>query len=138
MAILEDHNRQLEAQLDRLRQLVSTDNSDAALAAGGGEVTKFVVAAQLHEGKGEDPVAAPPVHRRQPPTALDLPNLAECRRSNHPQRQRDSGTSGTTEPSNRDSATSGSLNLSQHNTESQVLQGKTKTTQKVDSSNISF
>ena len=28
MAILEDHNRQLEAQLDRLRQLVTSENSN--------------------------------------------------------------------------------------------------------------
>ena len=41
MAIHEDHNRQLEAQLERLRQLV---------ASGGGEV-KCVVASQLDEGK---------------------------------------------------------------------------------------
>jgi len=107
MAILEDHNRQLEAQLDRLRQLVSAD-----APAGAPEDTKIVVSAQLHAGEGRDPATAPPVHRRQPPTALDLRRVHEV---DH----RDSGTSGTTDQSNRNSATSGSLNLSQHNTDNQ-------------------
>jgi dystrophin len=113
MAILEDHNRQLEAQLDRLRQLVTSGE-------GGGEVDELgsvvVVAAELKdpatEGKKE-----PVVPRPAPPTTalrssgLTVPDSGSGRSS-----VRDSGTSGDTA---RHSATSGSLDLSIHNTEVQ-------------------
>ena len=114
MAILEDHNRQLEAQLERLRQLVSAETNNGTFSS------RFVVAAELHEGERRDDgaeVRPPPVNRRQPPTALNLKKIHEIgSRSSY----RDSGTSGTTDQSNRNSGTSGSLNLSQHNTETQV------------------
>jgi len=66
LAILEDHNRQLEAQLDRLRQFVQPEPvSPAAIRS-----TRFVVAAELHEGEGvvkhgDDMVV------RQPPSHAD-------------------------------------------------------------------
>ena len=115
MTILEDHNRQLEAQLERLRQLVNAETSNGTFTS------RFVVAAELHEGERRDDnseVRPPPVNRRQPPTALHLKKVHEVAARNS---YRDSGTSGgTTDQSNRNSATSGSLNLSQHNTETQV------------------
>jgi hypothetical protein len=87
-------------------------------------LTRFVVAAELHHGESstekEGVLRQPPPAvalrdrggRRQPPTALNLSKVYEIESSSC----RDSGTS-----NNRDSsATSGSLNLSQHNTGSQV------------------
>ena len=113
MAILEDHNRQLEAQLDRLRQLVSTETCN------GSAQTRFVVAAELHEGERrkdtESGVRPPPSSRRKPPSALNLSKVHEVENRSS---IRDS--SGTSDQSNRNSGTSGSLNLSQHNTDTQV------------------
>merc|ERR1719500_308566 len=114
MAILEDHNRQLEAQLDRLRQLVTSGE-------GGGEVDELgsvvVVAAELKdptttEGKKElvVPRPAPPTNALRS-SGLTVPDSGSGRSS-----VRDSGTSGDDA---RHSATSGSLDLSIHNTEVQ-------------------
>ena len=67
-----------------------------------------------HEGErreGEEQVRPPPGSRRQPPTALSLKTV-NALENNTCQMEN--------EGSNRDSATSGSLNLSQHNTETQV------------------
>lgn len=112
MAILEDHNRQLEAQLDRLRQLVTSGE-------GGGEVDELgsvvVVAAELKDPLEGKSAKEPVVPRPAPPTArnsgLTVPDSGSGRSS-----VRDSGTSGDTA---RHSATSGSLDLSIHNTEVQ-------------------
>ncbi len=89
------------------------------------ERLRFVVAAELHYGETSSvkegvrqppPPAAVPVQPRprQPPTALNLSKVYE-RSSSGTSYKRDSVAS-----NNRDSATSGSLNLSQHNTGSQV------------------
>ena len=102
MAILEDHNRQLEAKLERLRQLVSGGGAPDLSA-------RCVVAAELHHS-GEGGHSVGEERRPAPPHRLTVPvgSGRSC--------YRDSGTSGE----NRNSGTSGSLNLSQHNTETQV------------------
>lgn len=108
MAILEDHNRQLEAQLERLRQLVHSEGGPTSPTATGLHA-KYVVAADLHN---ED-VEAEPVRERPKPPVM-------TRHSLHVVSDRSSGSfrdSGTSDGENRLSATSGSLNLSQHNTE---------------------
>merc|ERR1712165_118849 len=89
MAILEDHNRQLEAQLDRLRQLVTSGE-------GGGEVDELgsvvVVAAELKDPavQGKQ-MKEPVVQRPAPPNArssgLTVPDSGSGRSS-----ARDSGT----------------------------------------------
>merc|ERR1719500_444858 len=49
MVILEDHNRQLEAQLDRLRQLVTSGETGEGRVIGGEELgSVVVVASTLH------------------------------------------------------------------------------------------
>jgi len=121
MAIVEDHNRQLEAQLERLRQLVHS-GTEVVGVEGVGLHAKYVVAAEMHNQEikaepGLDRPLPPGKERRQPPTGLAVPkreNLGSERSSGS---FRDSGTSG--EGDQRNSATSGSLNLSQHNTETQ-------------------
>merc|ERR1719370_1601309 len=47
MAILEDHNRQLEAQLERLRQLVHSGSESGVVEASGLQA-RYVVAAEMH------------------------------------------------------------------------------------------
>ena len=117
MAILEDHNRQLEAQLERLRQLVHS-GGEAGVVEGGGLQARYVVAAEMHnqESRAEPGLdrPQPPGKERRPPTGLAVPQGSERSSGSF----RDSGTSG--EGDQRNSATSGSLNLSQHNTETQV------------------
>jgi len=116
MAILEDHNRQLEAQLDRLRQLVTSGEPPVDTELG----SVVVVAAQLHgrDGAGEEVGGDrpdPPRATVQNSSCLTVPGERTemgSGRSSH----RDSGTSGDTA---RHSATSGSLNLSLHATEIQ-------------------
>jgi len=110
MAILEDHNRQLEAQLERLRQLVHSEGCPPTSPTASGLQTKYVVAADLHN----EAVEAEPVQERPKPPAMTTRN------SLHVVSDRSSGSfrdSGTSDGENRLSATSGSLNLSQHNTE---------------------
>ena len=118
MAILEDHNRQLEAQLERLRQLVHS-GGEGGVVEGGGLQARYVVAAEMHNQEsraepGLDRPQPPGKERRRPPTGLAVPQGSERSSGSF----RDSGTSG--EGDQRNSATSGSLNLSQHNTETQV------------------
>lgn len=98
MTILEDHNRQLEAQLDRLRQLV-TDSGTGTLQS------RYVVAAQLHS-EGKEQIPELPESRPPPPSKDSLSVRQSLAESSCSDRARDSGTSE-------------SLNLSQHMTESQ-------------------
>ena len=115
MAILEDHNRQLEAQLERLRQLVHSDpQQQLELGA------RNVVAAQLATA---------------PPAMLEVSVVSQlyfiCSSVQVPKREEagsgrssgsflDSGTSCEGGAGGRGSHTSDSLNLSQHNTETTV------------------
>ena len=100
MTILEDHNRQLEAQLERLRQLVQ---SETASPVSPGLQARYVVAADLHHEEVDIKIVA---DRPQPPSAsLAVPNGLSDR------------SSGSYSDEQRLSGTSGSLNLSQHNTE---------------------
>ena len=122
MAILEDHNRQLEAQLERLRQLVHS-GSESGVVDGSGLQARYVVAAEMHNQESriepEDSRPMPPdKERRKPPTGLAVPKREDLGSDRSSGSYRDSGTS--VEGDNRNSATSGSLNLSQHNTETQV------------------
>jgi len=98
MTILEDHNRQLEAQLERLRQLV-TDSGTGTLQS------RYVVAAQLHS-EGQEHKPELPESRPPPPSKDSLSVRQSLAESSCSDRARDSGTSE-------------SLNLSQHMTESQ-------------------
>jgi len=121
MAILEDHNRQLEAQLERLRQLVHS-GAESGVVQGSGLQARYVVAAEMHnqESRGEpgvDRPQPPGKERRKPPTGLAVPKREDLGSERSSGSYRDSGTSG--EGDQRNSATSGSLNLSQHNTETQ-------------------
>ena len=103
MTILEDHNRQLEAQLERLRQLVQSN--EAAETEERAELqSKYIVAADLHN---EDFLETEPVEVRPKPPEMSRNSLAVTVYSD----------SGTSEADQRLSVTSGSLNLSQHNTE---------------------
>jgi len=104
MTILEDHNRQLEAQLERLRQLV-TDSGGGTLQA------KYVVAARLHSDARQTEQPVNPEIRPPPPSKETLRGVARLSLV-------DPGDSSGSERV-RDSGTSDSLNLSQHNTESQ-------------------
>ena len=156
LAIIEDHNRQLEAQLDRLRQLVQPDHQPEPLSPAATANTRFVVAAELHEGegvakKGEGLLVRPPslhsskkveskIVRTEPINADKIVvenNKANGVVSEVAERTEDDARTGegvaasekrfsaqsenTEGPSNRNSLTSGSLNLSQHTLESQVL-----------------
>ena len=109
MAILEDHNRQLEAQLERLRHLVHGENGVAVTSASAGLQTKYIVAADLHR---EDFRQPEPGHERPRPPQLSVPGRAVSDRSSGSFRD-----SGTSDGEQRLSCTSGSLNLSQHQTE---------------------
>ena len=102
MTILEDHNRQLEAQLERLRQLV---HSETASPMSPGLQARYVVAADLHHEEGEE-MSVVADHRPQPPASLSVPAG-----------QSDRSSGGSFSDEQRLSGTSGSLNLSQHNTE---------------------
>ena len=102
MTILEDHNRQLEAQLERLRQLV---HSETASPVSPGLQARYVVAADLHHEEGEE-MKVVVDHRPQPPASLSVPAG-----------QSDRSSGGSFSDEQRLSGTSGSLNLSQHNTE---------------------
>ena len=117
MAILEDHNRQLEAQLERLRHLVHGENGVTSASAG--LQTKYIVAADLHR---EDFRQPDPGHERPRPPQLSVPGRAVSDRSSGSFRD-----SGTSDGEQRLSCTSGSLNLSQHQTETvQVHTSKNK------------
>ena len=109
MAILEDHNRQLEAQLERLRHLVHGENGVAVTSASAGLQTKYIVAADLPR---EDFRQPEPGHERPRPPQLSVPGRAVSDRSSGSFRD-----SGTSDGEQRLSCTSGSLNLSQHQTE---------------------
>ena len=115
MTILEDHNRQLEAQLERLRQLV---HSETASPMSPGLQARYVVAADLHHEEGEEIKVG--ADRPQPPASLSVPA------------GQSEGSSGSCSEDQRLSGTSGSLNLSQHNTEtvqvSSVISTSTSTT----------
>ena len=100
MTILEDHNRQLEAQLERLRQLV---HSETASPVSPGLQARYVVAADLHHEEVEEIKIV--TDRPQPPASLAVPAGQSDR------------SSGSYSDDQRLSGTSGSLNLSQHNTE---------------------
>jgi len=120
MAILEDHNRQLEAQLERLRHLVNSGAENGV--ASPGLQARYVVAAEMHnqESKVEPALARPQPpgkERRKPPNGLAVPKREDLGSDRSSGSFRDSATSG--EGDQRHSATSGSLNLSQHNTETQ-------------------
>ena len=179
LAILEDHNRQLEAQLDRLRQFVQPEPVSPAAIRN----TRFVVAAELHEGEGVSKKSEEMVVRRPPSHADSVMKKNGGRKSStnsakspvisngskmdviaqvekipvEPQvhhydksngevavvssaavsetvggagdggdgvtspNNRLSGESSDNNNSERNSATSGSLNLSQHTLDSQVL-----------------
>ena len=107
MAILEDHNRQLEAQLERLRQLVNSEKSEAASGSGGGLTSKSVVAASLYNSQ-PSPTSEPGLDRPSPPERM-LGRSQGC--GAHAQSDTTDGGS------ERPSCSSGSLNLSQHNTD---------------------
>ena len=100
MTIFEDHNRQLEAQLERLRQLVQSETSSPVSP---GLQARHVVAADLHHEEVDIKIVS---DRPLPPQAtLSIP-LGYSDRS-----------SGSYSDEHRLSGTSGSLNLSQHNTD---------------------
>lgn len=119
MTILEDHNRQLEAQLVRLRQLVNSDSPSSAVSTDvptvpAAPIIREIVAANLHNNQG--PTQMSPDKRPVPPQFLtgnqSEHNLdqSEVYLSAVPSDQSSDGD-------HRMSATSGSLNLSQHNAE---------------------
>ena len=100
MTILEDHNRQLEAQLERLRHLVQSETTSPVSP---GLQARYVVAADLHHEDVEEIKIV--TDRPQPPASLSVPAGQSDR------------SSGSYSDDQRLSGTSGSLNLSQHNTE---------------------
>lgn len=117
MVILEDHNRQLEAQLDRLRQLVTSGETGEGRvidATGGEELGSVVVVASTLHHPSMEPREEPRPHPPPRGGGLEVP-LAREGGSGHSS-ARDSHTSGDTA---RLSMTSGSLDLSIHNTEVQ-------------------
>ena len=107
MSIMEDHNRQLEAQLERLRQLVKSET---------GLTSKSVVAAHLSNGQPQE--APEPGQERPSPPSLAPERLRVAQRAAHAQSDLSSDCE------ERRSYSSGSLNLSQHHTDTvQVCQG---------------
>ena len=101
MSIMEDHNRQLEAQLERLRQLVKSES---------GLTSKSVVAADLTRGKCLSPETAEPGQERpSPPERLNAASRGG--------RERLALSDLSSDYEERRSYSSGSLNLSQHNTD---------------------
>ena len=101
MSIMEDHNRQLEAQLERLRQLVKSEV---------GLTSKAVVAANLYNGQPQE-TTEPGQERPSPPSAPERLMVTS----------RGRGTLAHSDLSSdceeRRSYSSGSLNLSQHHTD---------------------
>ena len=102
MSIMEDHNRQLEAQLERLRQLVKSE---------AGLTSKSVVAAHLSNGQPLE-AGEPGQERPSPPSAAE--RLMVTSRGGRGQLALSDLSSDCEE---RRSYSSGSLNLSQHNTD---------------------
>ena len=117
MTILEDHNRQLEAQLVRLRQLVNGDSPSSPAASntdGPAAPIREIVAANLDNNQG--PTQLTPDKRPVPPQFL------AGNQSEHKLDQSEANPSlvpsdQSSDGDHRMSATSGSLNLSQHNAE---------------------
>ena len=107
MAILEDHNRQLEAQLEWLRQLVHS-GKEGGVVQGVGLQAMYVVAAEIHNQEiipepGLDRPLPPGKERRQPPTGLAVPKREDLGSEMSSGSYRDSETSGEGEQRNNES-----------------------------------